>query len=148
MNREDSRAIINVVKSIYYPSVRERKLKAAYWQICREGPSRSHTIENIAELLGEPDLLKKADDQAFIAWFTNEREFQQQLHYLAGLSMGVIEDVLLDGDARPSDRLKAVALVNDLVKASAKVEDTTGTGDKLIDSMSDEELDKFIEQHS
>ena len=147
MNRDDQKAIINVVKSIYHPSLKERKIKAAYWQLCKEGPSRKHTIKEAAELMGEPGLVVKADNAGFVQWFFNEQEFTQRLHYLANLGLDVVEDILIHSD-RDSDRLKAVSLVNDLVKAASKVEDEGNTGDAMLDEMSDEELDKYIEENS
>ena len=144
MNREDSKAILSLVKSVYKPSITERKIKAAYWQIVSEGPSRKHSIEAAAELLGEPSLLSKAQNAAFVNWFFNEKELAERLKSLAGLALDVVEEILVDQDGRNADRLKAVALVNDLVKATApKVE--TKFADKFINDMSEDDIQKFLE---
>ena len=55
-----------------------------------------------------------------------------------------MEEILVDQDGRNADRLKAVALVNDLVKATApKVE--TKFADKFINDMSEDDIQKFLE---
>jgi len=143
MNSSDSDNITSLIKSIYHPSIPERKLKAKFWVIWNDGISKGvPTKEDIIDVLNEKSLKPKLDDGAFVAWFLNEYEAAQQLAYLSQLSLEILEDMMMVAE-KDSDRLKAISLVLDLVKATKKEEDTK----KLpgFDDMDEAELDKYIE---
>jgi hypothetical protein len=146
LNRDDKKNITSLVKSIYHPSIVERKIKARFWSIWLEGPSKGEaTIEAAADLLGEPSLLRKADDPAFLVWFLNRFEDVEKLRYLAQMGLDVVEDILVSSEAKVADKLKAVALVNDLVKASAPKTEVV-FADADLNTMDDEQLEALIKR--
>ena len=146
MNNKDKDNITSLVKSIYRPSNVERQLKARFWIMWLEGPSKgTASIEAAADITNEPSLLRKAENPAFQAWFLNRFEAAERLSYLAQLSLEVVEDILISPEERTSDKLKAVALVNDLVKATAPKTEVKYADDH-INTMDAAELEALIKR--
>lgn len=146
MNNKDKDNITSLVKSIYRPSNVERQLKARFWTMWLEGPSKgTASIEAAADIIGEPSLLRKAQNPAFVAWFLNRFEAAERLRYLAQLSLEVVEDILTSPEERTPDRLKAVSLVNDLVKATAPKTEVKFADDQ-INTMDSAELEALIKR--
>ena len=69
----------------------------------------------------------------------------EQLHYLSSLTLSMLEDVILDSDAKVGERLKAGSLVMDMVKATAPAK-AEKFADEALEGMNDEELDAYIKK--
>lgn len=145
-SRDDKKNISALMRSIYQPSLTERKIKARFWSLWLEGPSRGEaTMEAAAEILGEPSLTRKAENPAFQVWFLNRFEAVEKMRYLAQLGLEVVEDILVSPEEKTSDKLKAVSLINDLVKATAPKQEAV-YADESINKMSDEQLEALIKR--
>jgi hypothetical protein len=146
MNSKDKENISSIVKSVYHPSTIERKLKSRFWTYWLEGPSKgTPTIEDVHSLLQEPALERKAENPAFVSWFLNRFEAVEKVRYLAQLGLEVVEEILTSAGERTSDKLKAVALINDLVKATAPKQEVK-YADEQINSMSEDQLEDLIKR--
>jgi len=135
--------ITQIMQDIHHPTAPERRLKARFWVMWNDGPSKGiPTAEDVLDLVGTASLSTKVNNGAFLSWFLNDYEAAEQLAYLSQVSLGVLEDIIVNEGEKTSDRLKAISSVLDLVKATKK-EDKDQDSDPFA-NMSEEEIDKFI----
>jgi hypothetical protein len=143
MNREDQRNISTLLSQVYSPSVPERKLKARFWTAWTDGPSKGDpTTEDAIRLVGKAE---KFADPAFADWFLNKKEMLETLHFLQSLTMDMLTEGLLDPDLKFSEKMKAAAMVWDMVKATAPKQEVQ-YADKLLAEKTDEELEAEIKR--
>jgi len=143
MNRDEQRGMVSIMKSVYYPSVNERKQKARFWRLWNDGPTKGEpTIAAVEDILDES--LKKKTDPAFVAWILNAQEAVEQVNAAYGVVMERILDMAMDPETKNGDILKAASVLGDMIKYNAPKQETKYL-DAGIADMSEEELDKLLE---
>ena len=143
MNRDEQRGMVSIMKSVYYPSVNERKQKARFWRLWNDGPTKGEpTVAAIEETLEE--TLSKKSDPAYLAWLLNTKEVVEQINTAYGVIMERILDMAVDPETKNGDLLKAASVLGDMIKYSAPKQEVK-YADAAIAGMSEEELDKLLE---
>ena len=142
--REVNRAMVSMARSIYVPTVNERKIKSRLHRVYSDGMSKGAlTVELAEQLLGFE--LEKKDDPAFLAFLFNTKEMAEQVVTASGMIMDEIIVRIQDPDIKIGDLLKAASVVNDMLKVlTPKVE--SKTLDASLNQMSDEQIDALIEE--
>ena len=146
MNREVTRGLVSIVRSIYQPSVDERKIKSRLHRLYSEGATKSKLTIEMAEAMLGVELTKK-DDPAFCAWLFNTKEVAETTITAHSLIMSKVLEKVSEEDVTLSDLLKAGTMMNDAMKIlMPKV--VQETADKQINDMSPKELAEYIKDHT
>ena len=138
----------SLVRSLYQPSTVERKVKAQFWTVWSDGPTKAEpTFDDYIRVTGDANLAHRASDGSFVAWALNKREAAEKLNYLGHLVLDLAEEILTDDGEKTSEKIKVMGLVNDLIKATAPSKKSE-LADRHLASMSAEQLDAYIKSLS
>ncbi len=129
----------------FLPTEDQKRLKAKYWT--RRGkllPTDARPAPaEIRMLTKNDDITKYWDIKGFKEWFCNDKEFSENMEYIAGVAQQKLLDILSNSEAGDSALIAAVKLS---MEAAGKLQKTGGK-DEVLDptkDMKEEELKEMI----
>jgi transcriptional regulator with AAA-type ATPase domain len=134
----------------FLPTPEQRDAKSAFWLALEDNPvadPRTITALGAVNLTNQPKVEKWWSVEGFPQWFLNKEEFRMQLESAAYMALSTLMEILHNPDANASARVAAAKLVIEASGKSVKVAETQ-VADKMIQSMSERQLEDYINKRA
>ena len=134
----------------FQPTDLHKRAKYAFWAhffSTGELPPGNIELATASRLSGfQDELLEWWDLPGFQEWFGNGEEFRQKVEYLATAALDVLQELLLDSNAKTTDRLQAAKMSLEVASKFPKQAAKEAYVDDKIAEMSKKELESYISQ--
>jgi hypothetical protein len=142
---KETRALASEV--LFKPTKPQQRIKARFWSRFESGPFSSSpssiTAADVSKLTGSTSISRWWGKPGFREWFLNKSENEERLQGMFETSLDSLEEILMNPEARPSEKISAAKLIAELSgKLNKKSE--TKFADEAINNMSEKQLKDFL----
>jgi hypothetical protein len=135
---------------VFKPTLDQKRAKSNYWSyfMSSEAPEAPEIVsEEIAlRYAGDKRLSDWWSLEGFQDWFLNKDEFRQRVEFLADISLDELQLLIRDENTNATAKISAIKMVLEAAGKLAKPAEATGKGTSPIESMTKQELERFIQK--
>lgn len=135
---------------VFKPSLDQKRAKSNYWSyfMSSEAPEAPEIVSQEIALRYAGD--KRLSDwwalEGFQDWFLNRDEFRQRIEFLADISLDELQMLIRDDQTNATAKISAIKMVLEAAGKLSKPVEATGKGNSPIDTMSKQELERYIQK--